>query len=136
MNGARRRLLTVAESAIDERITELVAARRQTLAELVRAAVDRELQALVEAELEQRRNGRTDLILPGRNKSDGNGHVRPAAAATDSMAVKVCTGPCGRTLPVSAFERNRGKCRECRRAEHRDRELRARPADPEPPRTG
>jgi len=112
----------VAAGAIDERIQQLVAARREDLAELVRQAVERELQALVAAELEARNGNGTGEVAAL------SGRVR------ESDAVKVCTGPCGRTLPVTAFERGRRKCRECRRGEYRNRERRA--PDPEPPRTG
>lgn len=106
---------------VEARIHELLAARRPILEQLVRHAVDAEITALVDAELER--------TLP-----NGNGATRAVEPAT-----KLCTGPCGRTLPVSAFEKGRAKCRQCRRAENREREQRHTlaatvPADQEPPR--
>ena len=49
---------------------------------------------------------------------------------------KTCAGPCDRALPLSAFDKGRATCRECRRAENRDREQRraAEQAPPEPDR--
>jgi hypothetical protein len=49
----------VSASAIDERIGQLVAAHRPELQQLVRQAVDRELERLVEVELARHKNGNT-----------------------------------------------------------------------------
>jgi hypothetical protein len=105
---------------LEPRGAALVEARRPQPAELVRRAVDHELERLVAAELEQR--------------SNGNGHTAPRSdPRTLADATKACTGPCRRTLPLSAFEKGRAKCRQCRHAEHRARQDRA--AEAEPPRT-
>jgi len=76
---------------LEERVHQLVHAHRPHLEQLVRAAVDRELQALVDAELASR---------------NGNG-------AAPSAATKICT-ECGNRLPVDRFDRNRNQCRACR----------------------
>lgn len=53
---------------------------------------------------------------------NGNGHA----------GTKRCKGRCGRLLPASMFEPNRGRCRDCRRAEQqRHREQRRAAADKE-----
>jgi hypothetical protein len=104
------------QAGIDERIRELVGQHRADLAELVRQAVDRELPALVEAELEQRTNG----------------HATPAPV----VATKVCNGN-GRDLPVDRFEKYRSRCRDCRRQEEAARARKRRAAETaeaEPPR--
>jgi hypothetical protein len=71
---------------------------------VVREVVDRELQALVEAELAAR---------------IGNGST--AQAAGPLQETRHCRG-CDRDLPASAFERGRHICRACRRQQERDRE--------------
>jgi hypothetical protein len=101
-------------NAIDERISELVSAHRPQLEQLVRQAVDRELAALVDAELARRSNGST--------------------AAGVTQTTKSCRGPCGRTLPASSFERHRHVCRDCRRHRDRDREHGRAAVETEPPR--
>jgi hypothetical protein len=92
--------------AIDERIGEIVAAHRPELEQLVRQAVDRELERLVEVELARYRNGNT------------------AAATT-----RVCS-ECGER-PAA---RHRTVCERCRRARMREQQTVA--AEPEPPRPG
>jgi hypothetical protein len=110
---------SVNTTAIDDRISELVGAHRSELVELVRQAVDRELQVLVAAELEHRANG--------------NG--APAVQeATPAPPLRTCKG-CGRTLDVSRFEAHRYRCKDCRRADAASSRERRSPAEPEPPRT-
>jgi hypothetical protein len=70
--------------AIDERVQAIVHARRDQLEEIVRAAVDRELQALVDAELERRANGNgtTGTLIrstPSRTRICSACGERPAA---------------------------------------------------------
>jgi hypothetical protein len=95
-------------AAIDERVQALVAAHRNQLAQLVRQAVDRELAALLDAELEHRANGNGAHAAPGPQEAP-----RAASAPT----TRTCKG-CGRTLPLARFEKNRHKCRECRRDQY------------------
>lgn len=104
-------------NAIDERIGDLVAAHRSELELLVDRALERELAQLVEERIAAR---------------NGNGGTHAPSATT-----KVCRGPCGRTLPVSSFDKHRRVCRDCRRQQNREREHRAAAAaEPEPPRPG
>jgi len=92
-------------STLEERIQAIVHEQhRDQLAELVREVVDRELQALVEAELAAR-----------------NGNGSTAQAANPLQETRHCRG-CDRDLPASAFERGRHMCRACRRQQERDRE--------------
>jgi hypothetical protein len=111
--------------AIDEQVRELVRSHRPELEQLVDQALERELAQLVEQRLAARN---------GPHQAAGNAAIVETAAAT-----KTCAGPCGRALPLSAFEKGRTKCRECRRAENRDREQRRAaqqaPADPDRPAT-
>jgi len=102
--------------AIDERISELVSAHRPELEQLIRRAVDRELEHLIEAEFARRGSGSSETATS-------------AAVAT----AKVCRD-CGRTLPVSSFEKHRLVCRECRARQREQR--RQAEADAEPPRPG
>ena len=107
--------------AIDERIGERVAAHRSELEQLVRQAVDRKLERLIDAEFARR----------------GNGSVSVATSATFA-STKICRG-CGRTLPASSFEKHRHVSRECRRDQNVEREQRRQAdaaEDAEPPRTG
>jgi hypothetical protein len=113
-------VLVPVDDDLEARIAELIEARRDEVAQLVRSRIDTLAAELVEAEFRSR---------------NGNGHARKSETSVDLEVLRACSGACGRTLPASAFERGRSKCRQCRRAEQRDRELRARPADPEPPRT-
>jgi hypothetical protein len=114
------------DADLEQRVAALVEARRPQLAELVRRAVDHELERLVAAELEQR---------------NGNGYVatdfqveHDQLEKTEHVSgTKVCTN-CARSLPLAKFEAHRSKCRECRRAEARAREHEQAPAE-EPPRT-
>jgi hypothetical protein len=108
---------------LEARIAALIEARRPELEQLVDAALDRELEAMIMARITSL-NGQADLIAPGANNSKA-----------DYVMVKVCTGACGRTLPLTAFEKGRGKCRECRRAEQRARGHDHEQTDSEPPRT-
>jgi hypothetical protein len=114
----------VAAGAIDERISELVAAHHQELAELVRQAVDRELQSLVAAELEHR-NGNGSRSQAGTLKASQPGTlstIRPEVVSGDSAeTVKVCNR-CGETKPTTDFEAGRRTCRSCRWRQQRQRE--------------
>lgn len=104
--------------AIDERIQELVEAHRDQLAELVDQAVDAELARLVAQALE-RRNGAA-AAAPVKTPTVQTNGSRPGT--------KTCTS-CSETKPTTDFERNRAKCRACRRREERQRAARR---DPEP----
>ena len=105
--------------AIEEQVKALVELHRLELEQLVDEALEAELARLVDERI-QARNG------------NGNGHVSPDIVSGDSVvAVRTCSGPCGRTLPPAAFEKGRSKCRECRRAEHRDRQRRVEATAPE-----
>jgi len=95
-------------AALDERIFELVSAHRSELEQLVRQAVDTELERLIEAEFARRGNGSSETVGP---------------------TTKVCRD-CGRTLPASGFEKHRHVCRECRIRQNREREQR-RQAEPD-----
>jgi hypothetical protein len=108
----------VAAGAIEEQVQALLELHRPELARLVDQALEAELARLV------------DERIAARN---GNGNTKRVSHVE---AVKVCSGPCARTLPLSAFEKGRGKCRECRRAEHRARGHDHGQAAAEPPRTG
>jgi hypothetical protein len=98
---------------VEARVVALVQSHRPQLAELVRQAVDRELQALVQAELEHRANG------------NGNG----AQAARTASAL---CAPCGeRTRMKGRTVCSRCKVREeWRRA--RERQTAAAPEEPPP----
>ena len=100
-------------SAIDERITELVAAHRDQLEQLVREKVDAELERLVEAELERRENS-----------------ANPSEALTAAPA-RLCS-ICGEREP----QRHRTVCGRCRERQKRERRAAAQAAEAEPPRTG
>jgi hypothetical protein len=116
------------QTGIDERIQELVAARRDDLAELVHQAVDRELAELVELELRNR---------------NGNGHIRPEPPPADSPpdgirissadpVTKACNR-CQLEKPVGDYETGRNTCRACRREQERERAHRS--TAEEPPRS-
>ena len=114
------------QAAIDERIHELVEGHRPELERLVDQALERELAHLVEEG------------LAARNGNGAHEPARNAAIVEAGAATKTCAGPCARTLPVSSFEKGRAKCRECRRAENREREQRRTveqqaPAEPDRP---
>lgn len=96
-------------STLEQRVAAALDAHRPQLAELVRQAVDAELERLVDQELAQRSNG---------------------------AALRRCSGACGRNLEPSKFAPGRGVCRECRQQQARDREQRRAGGDPEPPRPG
>jgi hypothetical protein len=100
------------DAGAEARVRELLAVHRPELERLVDQALERELTQLVE----QR--------LAARNGNGADQPVRNSAVAETAAATKICAGPYGRALPVSAFEKGRAKCRECPRAEHRDREQR------------
>lgn len=111
--------------AIDERVLEIVHARRAELEKIVWAGVDRELHALIDAELERCGNGSSETAFS----------VATSAVATTTT--KVCRGPCRRTLPASSFDKHRRVCRECRARQTREREHRRHvetAADAVPPR--
>jgi hypothetical protein len=101
---------------VDERIAELVQAHRPELEQLVHQAIDRELEALAQQELQRRGNGATSIDV------------------TPVPTTRRCND-CGLEKPSGAFEKGRDVCRECRHAQARDRERRA-AAEPvaEPPR--
>lgn len=108
-------------TAIDERISELVAAHRPELEHLIDEAIGRQLAALVEERLAAR---------------NGNGAAVAPVAVTN---VGTKTGNvCGTAKAATEFETGRRTCRLCRRRQERERaDRRAQaeaPAEQEPPR--
>ena len=112
------------EQLVDLKVRDQLTAANGTVEGLIRQALDRQLTQmigeLVEAELETRANGKQVPATP---------------------ATKVCK-TCRRDLPVTAFEKHRGTCRECRRDQARSRDRRPAASGPdltaekEPPRPG
>src|SRR5262249_7965983 len=111
----RRRLGVVPELAaagLEARVIALVQSHRPQLAELVRQAVDRELVALVDAELARRNgNGAAPKLSAAKAQDDPPGEQRRCKT-------------CGETKPLDRFEAHRHQCRECRRDAVRARERR------------
>lgn len=128
--GDRRRLAAVSDqAAIDERIQELVDARRPQLEALVDEMIAAELARLVEERLTGNGNGAEDHLGAAVSPSD-------APQRSDPAETKTCTG-CGKTLEAAAFEPRRLVCRRCRRDQVRAREQRranGQPDDQELPR--
>ena len=90
---------------VEARVVALVQSHRPQLAELVRQAVDAELERLVDAELRAR---------------NGNGATAPVE--TRATATTRRCNRCGRDLPPSSFDKGRGTCRRCRHEQHLQRE--------------
>jgi hypothetical protein len=109
------------EERVSAAVASAIAARNGTLEQLVRQAVDRELERLVAGMLE------TELAE----------RVSRADTANGAPTTKACK-TCGRDLSLDRFEKHRRQCRECRRG----RERRAvastavLPDSEEPPRPG
>jgi hypothetical protein len=123
-------------SAIDERVSELVAAHREELAELVWRALDRELAVLVDVELSR-------LAELGANGAAHAARVVSAIADTaptvEAQARELCSR-CGEhpRLPERTLCRRCKTARDLELRRQRRREKRDRPAvaaaDEEPPR--
>jgi hypothetical protein len=61
--------------------------------------------------------------------------LRPGPKPMPAPTERRCNR-CGETKPAGEYGRGRGTCRSCRRAQQREHDRRAAPADEEPPRTG
>jgi hypothetical protein len=115
-----------AGSAIDERISLVVAAHREEFAELIRQAIDREVAQLVDVEL--------DVVLARLAELRANG---TAPAAVEAPTTSLCSR-CGERPRLP----DRSLCRRCKTAGDVERRRRRRReqhdppvADAEPPRT-
>jgi len=95
---------------LEQRIAAVLEQHRPQLAELVHQAVDRELQALVAAEL-QRCNGTTPSAIRNGTRARPSGQPDTRLCRT-----------CGQAKPRDGFEAGRAVCRGCRRAQHRERQ--------------
>jgi hypothetical protein len=134
----------VNDVAIDERVRALVDAHREEIAGLIREAIDRELQVLVDVELdvvlarlaELRANGAARVVASAEPTTAGADDTTPARPELRGAA-KLCAR-CGERPRLA----DRTLCRRCKTAGDVDRRRQRRreqhdPAvvDAEPPRT-
>jgi hypothetical protein len=100
---------------VEQRVRAAVEARRVEFEALVKEAGERELAALVDAELARRLKGSLGFELEEAAAAVVNGGARAAS--------RVCSA-CQRELPATEVAHWRRQCRECRRRLQRERSAR------------